>query len=59
MSTAQSTRTAPAIGRPGSTEGLVATAHAVASAADGHLHQAIESVEWERRGFLQRLKRDT
>jgi hypothetical protein len=29
----------------------------IAAADSAHVHQAIESVEWERRGLLQRLVR--
>jgi hypothetical protein len=36
---------------------LQATTRAVAAADEAYLHDAIESVSWERRGFLQRLTR--
>ena len=38
-------------------ERLGAVSHAVAAAHDGALHRAIAGFSWERRGFLQRLKR--
>jgi hypothetical protein len=33
------------------------TSRVIAAADGAHLHQAIESVDWERRGLLQRLVR--
>jgi hypothetical protein len=38
----------------GSREG---SAHAILAADEAHVRQAIESVEWEERGFLRRLAR--
>ena len=35
------------------------TTEAIAAAHDGPLIAALDSVRWVRRGFLQRLKRDT
>jgi hypothetical protein len=39
------------------TEKLEQTMQAVAAAHDAHVRDAIESVQWERRGLLQRLVR--
>jgi hypothetical protein len=36
---------------------LEATTRVVAAAHDGHVHEAIRRVRWERRGLLQRLRR--
>jgi HD superfamily phosphohydrolase YqeK len=36
---------------------MEAVAHAVFVADEAHVHQAINSVHWERRGLLQRLTR--
>ncbi len=38
-------------------EGIDQTALAVAAGHDGFLHEALESVSWERRGLLGRLTR--
>ena len=38
-------------------EGIDQTALAVAAGHDGFLHEALESVSWERRGLLGRLIR--
>jgi hypothetical protein len=38
-------------------EGIDRTALAVAAGHDGFLHDALESVSWERRGLLGRLRR--
>ena len=38
-------------------EHLQATRHVVAAAEDAHVRRALDSVEWERRGLLQRLTR--
>jgi|GraSoiStandDraft_34_1057297.scaffolds.fasta_scaffold407474_1 hypothetical protein len=40
---------------PGVREQIESTAGAMAPARDAFLQEAIESVEWERRGFLRRL----
>jgi hypothetical protein len=34
-----------------------ASARALLAADNAHVHQAMNSVDWERRGFLQRLTR--
>jgi hypothetical protein len=39
-------------------DGIDRTAIAVAAGHDAFLHEAIESVSWERRGLLGRLSRD-
>jgi hypothetical protein len=39
-------------------DGIDRTACAVAAGHDAFLHEAIESVSWERRGLLGRLTRD-
>jgi hypothetical protein len=39
-------------------DGIDRTAIAVAAGHDAFLHEAIESVSWERRGLLGRLARD-
>jgi hypothetical protein len=39
-------------------DGIDQTASAVAAGHDAFLHEAIESVSWERRGLLGRLTRD-
>jgi hypothetical protein len=39
------------------TENLDNTTVAIVNADAAHLHEAIESVTWERRGLLQRLVR--
>jgi hypothetical protein len=36
---------------------LDATRHVVATAEEAHMGRALGSVEWERRGLLQRLMR--
>ena len=36
---------------------LNATRHAVAAAEDAYVSRALDSVEWERRGLVQRLRR--
>jgi hypothetical protein len=38
-------------------DGLHDTAHAVAAGHDAYLHEALDSVSWERRGLLGRLIR--
>jgi hypothetical protein len=38
-------------------EHLDATRQAVATAEDAYVRRALDSVEWERRGLLQRLRR--
>jgi hypothetical protein len=38
---------------------LSATEQAVTAAHDGPVSAALDSVRWVRRGFLQRLKRDS
>ena len=38
-------------------KGIDQTARAVAAGHDGFLHDALESVNWERRGLLGRLTR--
>jgi hypothetical protein len=38
-------------------EQLEATTRAVGAAHDAHVREALESVEWERRGLLGRLAR--
>jgi hypothetical protein len=38
-------------------EQLDATTQAMAAAEDAHLREALTSVQWERRGMLQRLVR--
>ena len=38
-------------------EHLDATRHAVAAADEAYVRRALDSVEWERRGLLQRLSR--
>ena len=38
---------------------LEETNEALAAAHDGPISAALESVRWERRGFLGRLRRDT
>jgi hypothetical protein len=40
-------------------EGIDHTALAVAAGHDGFLHEALESVSWERRGLLGRLTRES
>jgi hypothetical protein len=39
-------------------DGIDRTAHAVAVGHDAFLHEALESVSWERRGLLGRLSRE-
>ena len=39
-------------------DGIEQTASAVAAGHDAFLHEALESVSWERRGLLGRLTRD-
>jgi hypothetical protein len=39
-------------------DGIDRTASVVAAGHDAFLHEAIESVSWERRGLLGRLARD-
>jgi hypothetical protein len=36
---------------------MEASARALAAADNAHVHEAMDSVKWERRGFLQRLTR--
>jgi hypothetical protein len=36
---------------------MEASARALFAADNAHVHEAMNSVEWERRGFLQRLTR--
>jgi hypothetical protein len=36
---------------------MEASAHALFVADNAHVHEAMSSVNWERRGFLQRLTR--
>jgi hypothetical protein len=38
-------------------DGMHDTAHAVAAGHDAYLHEALDSVSWERRGLLGRLMR--
>jgi hypothetical protein len=38
-------------------DGIEATARAVVAADEAYLRDAIESVSWQRRGLLQRLRR--
>jgi hypothetical protein len=52
---AESTGPAP----PGTRERLAATRAAVAYAEDAPLREVIDGVRWQRRGFLQRLARQT
>ena len=44
-------------GRGDLRDGIDRTAHAVADGHDSFLHEALESVSWERRGLLGRLTR--
>ncbi|MDP9293660.1 MAG: hypothetical protein M3O90_04405 [Actinomycetota bacterium] len=37
--------------------GMEATARALFAADNAHVHEAMNSVQWERRGLLQRLTR--
>jgi hypothetical protein len=36
---------------------MEASAHALLAADSAHVHEAMNSVDWHRRGFLQRLTR--
>jgi hypothetical protein len=40
---------------PGVREQIESTAHAMAAVHDAFLREAIDSFDWERRGFLRRL----
>ena len=50
-------RTNVVIRRPGGTQELEETSRAVAAADERYLREALESVDWERRGWLGRLVR--
>ena len=43
--------------RSGTREQIHETAHAVAGGHDAFLHEALDSVSWERQGLLGRLTR--